>query len=126
MANDFVLIHTYSRADALADGVLVDASPLSRQAGFKVPVALTCAAWQRCVLMPPGTEGTQDANGRLWDVLWMCRYGIQGANLAASEFQFALSVVTAAERSELVTLKAVIGPDDDGRPCLTIMLPEED
>jgi hypothetical protein len=25
-----------------------------------------------------------------------------------------------------VHLKAVCGPDDDGSPCLTIMLPEED
>jgi hypothetical protein len=27
---------------------------------------------------------------------------------------------------ELVTLKAVAGLDDDGRPCLTFMLPDED
>jgi hypothetical protein len=26
----------------------------------------------------------------------------------------------------LVELKAVCGPDDDGRPCVTVMLPEED
>jgi hypothetical protein len=29
-------------------------------------------------------------------------------------------------RAKLVTLKAVIGPDDDGRPCITIMYPHED
>jgi hypothetical protein len=26
----------------------------------------------------------------------------------------------------LVRLKAVCGPADDGKPCLTVMLPEED
>jgi hypothetical protein len=26
----------------------------------------------------------------------------------------------------LVDLKAVFGPDDDGSPCITIMLPDED
>lgn len=28
--------------------------------------------------------------------------------------------------AELVTLKAVAGPDDDLWPCLTFMLPDED
>jgi hypothetical protein len=26
----------------------------------------------------------------------------------------------------LVRLKAICGPDDDGSPCITVMLPEED
>jgi hypothetical protein len=30
------------------------------------------------------------------------------------------------QKPTLVTLKAVAGPDDDGQPCLTLMLPEED
>ncbi|MCC7419808.1 MAG: hypothetical protein IT428_05985 [Planctomycetaceae bacterium] len=29
-------------------------------------------------------------------------------------------------KPSLVTLKCVIGPDDDGKPCLTIMLPNQD
>jgi hypothetical protein len=28
--------------------------------------------------------------------------------------------------TSLVRLKAVAGPDDDGAPCITVMLPEED
>jgi len=125
MRSEWNLIHTYTRAEALADGVLIDATELSRQAGFKIPVALTCAAWERCVAVPPGTEDTQDATGRLWDVLFMCRCGIRAEVREASEFRFGLSVVS-PRGSELVMLKALIGPDDDGGPCLTIMLPEED
>ncbi len=125
MKSEWNVIHTYSRGDAIADGVLVDARDLARQAGFKIPVALTAAAWERCVSVPRGTEGGQDQTGRLWDVLWMCRCRIRAEVLDAREFRFGLSVVT-AEGTELVTLKAVIGPDDDGGPCLTIMLPEED
>src|SRR5690606_27193956 len=37
-------IHVYTRAQALADGVLVDAGPLAGEAGFHWPVALTQAA----------------------------------------------------------------------------------
>lgn len=40
-----VLVHAYTRAQALADGMLVDVSEVAREAGFKVPVALTAAVW---------------------------------------------------------------------------------
>ena len=33
---DAEVIHVYTRAQALADGVLVDVSPLAREAGFKL------------------------------------------------------------------------------------------
>src|SRR5262245_56087836 len=36
------------------------------------PVALTAAAWSRCVAVPPGVL-CQDEAGRLWDVLTMLR-----------------------------------------------------
>jgi hypothetical protein len=38
------LIHVYTRADALRDGVLIDVSQTAREAGFKSPAALTRAA----------------------------------------------------------------------------------
>jgi hypothetical protein len=63
------LIHSYTRADALRDGVLVDVSATAREAGLRHPVALTRAAWERCVTVPPGVL-CQDEAGRLWDVLW--------------------------------------------------------
>ncbi len=125
MTDNFEVIYAYTRSQALADGVLVDVTDTAREAGFRVPVALTSTVWERCVSVPRGAEGEQDARGRLWDVLWMCRVGIGGKHLDSPEVKFGLGVYT-GERNELVTLKAVIGPDDDGGPCLTIMLPEED
>lgn len=38
----------------IADGVLVDVTPTAREAGFRWAVALTAAAWARCVATPPG------------------------------------------------------------------------
>jgi hypothetical protein len=38
------LIHSYSRAQAIADGVLIDVSATAREAGIRCPVALTRAA----------------------------------------------------------------------------------
>ncbi|MGW9402311.1 DUF6573 family protein, partial [Streptomyces sp. NPDC055642] len=64
-------IHTYTRAQALADGVLVDAGPLAQEAGFRWPVALTQAAHAEAVAWNPEHEAGQDETGRLWDVLWL-------------------------------------------------------
>ncbi|GAA3048480.1 DUF6573 family protein [Streptomyces glomeratus] len=75
------VIHAYARAQALADGVLVAApTELAREAGFRVPVALTAAAWAHCVLW--GDEDSrrqtpQDETGRLWDILTMTRSAIR-------------------------------------------------
>src|SRR5262249_62418604 len=66
------LIHRYTRANAIRDGVLIDVSATAGDAGFQYPVALTAAAWSRCVEVPPGVL-CQDEAGRLWDVLTMLR-----------------------------------------------------
>jgi hypothetical protein len=66
------LIHAYTRADALRDGVLIDVSATAGEAGIRYPVALTRAAWERCVAVPPGVA-RQDEAGRLWDVVWLLR-----------------------------------------------------
>src|SRR5207249_4961035 len=75
MFDDADLIHSYSRADALRDGALIDVTPTAREAGIRWPVALTQAAWGRCVRVPPGVA-CQDEAGRLWDVLWLLRCAV--------------------------------------------------
>ena len=79
MFEDADLIHRYTRADALRDGVLIDVTATVAEAGFRWPVALTRAVWERCVRVPPGVVG-QDEAGRLWDVLFVlrCAVGRQG------------------------------------------------
>jgi Family of unknown function (DUF6573) len=47
-------VHLYTRADAIADGVLIDVSAVAREAGIRYPVALTRAVWERCVTVAPG------------------------------------------------------------------------
>jgi hypothetical protein len=100
----------------------------AREAGFKIPVALTHAVWAHFVDVPEGVQ-CQDEAGRLWDILWMCRYGIgQDENRNSSETLFQLHVRNDDRSGEppLVTLKANCGPGDNAEPVLTIMLPEED
>ena len=62
------VIFSYTRAQAIADGVLMDVSELAQESGFRFPVAVTAGVWAECVAVPDGVEG-QDETGRLWDVL---------------------------------------------------------
>lgn len=121
------LVHTYTRAQALADGVLVDVSDTARAAGFKVPVALTAAVWADCVAWDHTAEAPpQDEPGRLWDLLVMARLEARRAP-DASVLRFGLLRVPARGcRPQLVELMAHIGAGDQGEPVLTIMQPGED
>jgi hypothetical protein len=118
---------TEKRADAIRDGVLIDVSATARDAGFNYPVALTAAAWSRCVEVPPSVL-CQDEAGRLWDVLTMLRMAAGRRSDDPQEVRFAVRVRTDnRERTPpLVRLKALCGPGDDGEPVITILMPDED
>jgi hypothetical protein len=127
MFDEADLIHRYTRADALRDGVLIDASRAAREAGFHYPLALTAAAWAKCVAVPPGVT-CQDEAGRLWDVLTMLRLAIRRSGADASEVRFGVHVRNDNREGTppLVRLRAVCGPGDRGEPVITVMQPEED
>jgi hypothetical protein len=120
------LIHRYTRADAIRDGVLIDVSTTARAAGFTFPVALTAAAWARCVEVPPGVLCQNEA-GRLWDVLTMLRVAASRPSGDPQEVRFVVHVRNDnRERTPLVRLKALCGPGDEGEPVITILMPDED
>jgi hypothetical protein len=126
MFDESDLIHSYSRAQAIADGVLIDVSEAAREAGIRYPVALTAAVWATCVAVPPGVV-CQDEAGRLWDLVWMLRCAI-GRSGGGPEVRFGVHVRNDNREGTppLVRLKALCGPGDDGSACITVMLPEED
>lgn len=118
------LIHAYTRKQALEDGVLIDASEMAKAAGFRHPFALTQAAWAECVAVPDEVRGEQDETGRLWDVLNVLAFAAKVAK--GPELRFSLNVRNSDDAPALAALKAVCGPDDDGAPCITVMLEGED
>jgi hypothetical protein len=123
---EFDVIITYTRAQAIQDGVLMDVRETAREMGIKIPVAVTHSAWARYVLLTPAAQQAgNDERGRLWDVLWMFRWAVQRAP-GSSEIVFSLYVVTDFVQPSLVELKAVCGSGDNTEPVLTIMLPSED
>lgn len=122
-------IHTYTRAQALEDGVLVDVSETAREAGFRFPVAMTRAAWADCVEWTDADskrQTYQDESGRLWDVIWMAS---RAARRGGSETLFELLRVPRGgrgQRPRRTVLKMHCGPGDAGEPCITLSLPSED
>jgi hypothetical protein len=117
-------IFVYTRAQAIADGVLVDVSKMAQEAGIKYPTALTSAVWAEYVQVPEGVEG-QDEAGRLWDILFMFRLAAKRA-AGRSEILFELVVQNDNTTPKPVTLKVICGPGDTLDPVLTILLPDED
>ncbi len=124
MGEETAVIFAYTREQAIADGVLIDVTETAREAGFRIPVALTYAVWQQYVAVPEGVT-CQDEAGRLWDVLFMLRFAVRTGN-GGSELRYRLHVRNDNREGDppLVELKAVCGPDD-ASPCITVMLPEE-
>ena len=126
-------IHTYTRAQAIEDGVLVDVSETARQAGFVWQVAMTAAAWEECVAWSEEDsrrQTYQDETGRLWDVVWMASLAVKAAGRASEQSRlFQLYRVPRGGRGArpcLATLKLMVGPGDEGEPVITILLPHED
>ncbi len=120
------VIFSYTRAQAIADGVLVDVSKLASEAGFRFPVAVTAGVWAECVAVPEGLT-CQDETGRLWDVLMMLRHAIATSD-GGDRVDFAVHVRNDNRDGTppLVKLYALCGPGDDAEPVVTVMLPFED
>ncbi len=133
-------IYTYSRSQAVADGVQVDVTKTAQEAGICFPVFLTRGVYDAYVAVPPGlTDGPcgshQDESGRLWDIVWMTRFAImrmragRNATPAADRLPVALYVRQSDNHpARLMSLRATAGAVDidDPAPAITVMLPDED
>jgi hypothetical protein len=121
------VIYSYTRAQAVADGVQVEVTKTAQEAGIKFPLFLTRAVYDAYVTVPEGVTG-QDEAGRLWDVVWMTRFGIIRARPGVDRIPVALCVRNDNQRSRLIKLVANCGPldIDDPQPAITVMLPDED
>lgn len=119
------VISTYSRAQALEDGFLIDVTEQASAktgffGGFTVPVAITDAV--HADIDRFNKKGLQDYRGRLHDVLWMASLA---ARRAGEDDKILFSVIMQVGRTKRQVYKLVIGPGDAGEPVITIMKREE-
>ena len=120
------IIYSYSRAQAIEDGVLVDltewaSSTKGFMGGFTCPVAVTQAVWADIERKP----ANQDIRGRAHDVLWMASLVARRAaktNVSQTLFQ----VIMQVGRTRKQTYKMVAHGGDEGEMVMTIMRPDED
>lgn len=142
--SDAPVIFSYTRAQAIEDGVLIDLTKWAKETGFRIPVACTSEVWHRYVApRQVMRELGQSERGRGHDLLWMLLLAIRrqtaqrqtaklsieavgAARQGSDKLHFEVIFLTAPHRQETVQLKSICGPGDKGEPVITIMLPNED
>lgn len=121
------VIFRYSRAQAIAHGVLIDLTAWARETGFTISVACTNAVWTGYVVPPEITmQLGQSERGRAHDLLWMLWNAIKRRGGDEDQLLFEVIFLQEPEKPVTAQLKAICGPGDEGEPVLTIMLPDED
>lgn len=105
-------IHIYTRAQAIADGVLVDVTEEAQRFGFGVPVAVTRAVW---------TDAADHI--QLRHVVCMA---CQAARQNPTSERVAFQVHQVYQQGSPALLEMCISPGDHGEPVITIMYPDED
>jgi hypothetical protein len=124
---DNELLHQYTRAQALADGVLIDISAVAKAVGFQVPVAVTARVWHDFVVPPVGLSDAQGQSieSRLWDLVYLL--SVASANQAlSSSLVYSVLFLMGTDEHQLVNLRAVVHPGDRLEPVVTVLLTTED
>lgn len=111
------IIHRYTRAQAIADGTLVDVTEHAVFGGFVIPVAMTATALGEVRAQVSAKESEEDRT----------LVAIMSALVAMRK---AIAVSPDGDRvtftAKGVELYAVCGPGDDAEPVVTVMLVGED
>ena len=125
------IIFSYTRAQAIADGVLIDVTNAAKNCGFRIPVAITNTIWSRWIeATPEQEEYGQSTEARLRDVLTVLFFRIRSLpkDTSLSRIVFTVRFLMDPEHDfyETPELTADCGPGDAAEPVITILLPEWD
>jgi len=110
MFDDFELIYSFSRKNALADGVLVDVSDVAKQSDFLLPTVVSS-----------NLLAVIDAENQL-PVLFAVFHDKIKFKQGLEDI---LETQTISKTGRVITVILHIGPGDNGEPVLTMMLPED-
>ena len=84
---------------------------------------MTAAVFALIAQAVASPKHANDWRGVWHDILWMSRVSPVQVWQGGRLFRV---IITGTGRKRLHTLKAISHPDEIGRPCITIMLPDED
>jgi hypothetical protein len=123
------VIYSYTRSQALEDGILVDATQIAMEAGFRYPTAITADLDARITPNEREKALGQSYEGRLWDVVFLASFAARQAGTQdRCSFEVSLFEAEAAPphrtHRHTLSLWMVVGPGDQGEPVITIGFPE--
>ncbi|GAB6037684.1 hypothetical protein JCM15519_22430 [Fundidesulfovibrio butyratiphilus] len=119
------IVYSYTRANALADGVLVDITPIARNYGFKLPFAISDALYNGYVEPAENLESLgQSLAGRLHDLLTLANVSAR-QSMGEDRVFFKVAFLMRPEKTETMQVVLHVGPGDSGEPVLTLCLPED-
>lgn len=126
MDQEWNVIFSYTRKQAIEDGVLIDVTEQANQLGFKVNTVVSDHLYGDYLTPPAGLEGEgQSVEGRLHDLLFRTLIAAKTFGVR-DRVNFDVLFLMSPGKWATVKILAVMGPGDHGEPVLTIMLPEDD
>lgn len=118
-------MNAHTDTQTIDDEGLIDVTEIASEAGIGVPVAVSRAAWERCIAVPDWTRAARWEYARLWMIARDCFRSLcsKGEDCDGGPYLFE-TILPGRGGAEAVRLMAVLGPGG-GWFCLTILLPEE-
>lgn len=124
---EFNVVYSYTRTQALEDGVLIDVSKQAKEAGFKVPVAISDYLYNGYIVPSKELEDMgQSVEGRLHDVLMMTLHAAKDRLVDNRVYFEVLFMMGDGPKFAKVGCVAIVDPGDDGEPVMTICRPEDE
>lgn len=124
---DSSLIYSYTRKQAIEDGVLVGLSDLAKKIGFLIPVACTAAVWNQYVETRANSRALGECEPtRSYSLLCNLYLNISRQTGTVDLLMFDINYHNDQGHKETFKLKSICGPGDQGESVLTVMLPNED
>jgi len=122
----FEVIHSYTRAQAIADGVLVDVTAKARKCGFVLPVAMTATLFADCEEWAAGSNwgnGEPTAEQFVeWLLCFACETIRASRSINSDRLTLSLAHFAGCTKSAVIH----VGPGDDAEPVITLMYPGEE
>ena len=113
------VVYSYTRKQAIDDGVLVNLSQFQVARVFWTQnLCCTDTVW---AAIEEATKAGCDLDGILDDISWVAKTTISQGNRTADTVKFRVAI-----GNRTLDLKLICGPGDQAEPVLTLLLPHED
>jgi len=125
---DFQLIRSYARLQAIEDEKPIDVSAIARESGIKYRLFITRNLWDGYIDPAPQLQH-ENTTDRLRDTLNNLVAAIESTKNPGTRIFFKVSYemyFDGRRSTQVVSLKSILRPGYGSTPVITVMLPDED